>query len=102
MQHGFLCFRAEQMMIVAGDYKVNIFEGTEQYAKPRILVIHPLYNRSTNNADIMLIKVPQNRCSKVTGSLLKFNLLSFFFFIKKNMFTWKLYNFLSSCGLPWF
>uniref|UniRef100_A0A3B4FFC7 trypsin n=1 Tax=Pundamilia nyererei TaxID=303518 RepID=A0A3B4FFC7_9CICH len=57
MQHGFLCFRAEQMMIVAGDYKVNIFEGTEQYAKPRILVIHPLYNRSTNNADIMLIKL---------------------------------------------
>lgn len=75
MQHGFLCFRAEQMMIVAGDYKVNIFEGTEQYAKPRILVIHPLYNRSTNNADIMLIKVPQNRCSKVTSGLLKFNLL---------------------------
>ncbi|XP_063324139.1 trypsin-like [Pelmatolapia mariae] len=48
---------AEQMMIVAGDYKVNVFEGTEQYAKPRILVIHPLYNRSTNNADIMLIKL---------------------------------------------
>uniref|UniRef100_A0A3B4FGP6 trypsin n=1 Tax=Pundamilia nyererei TaxID=303518 RepID=A0A3B4FGP6_9CICH len=68
------CWRkpqAEQMMIVAGDYKVNIFEGTEQYAKPRILVIHPLYNRSTNNADIMLIKVPQNRCRKVTSGLLK-------------------------------
>lgn len=102
MQHGFLCFRAEQMMIVAGDYKVNIFEGTEQYAKPRILVIHPLYNRSTNNADIMLIKVPQNRCRKVTSGLLKFNLLHRSFFKKKNMFTWKLYNFLSSCGLPWF
>uniref|UniRef100_A0A3Q4HEY4 trypsin n=1 Tax=Neolamprologus brichardi TaxID=32507 RepID=A0A3Q4HEY4_NEOBR len=58
-----------RMRILAGDYKVNIFEGTEQYAKPRILVIHPLYNRSTNNADIMLIKVPQNRCSKVTSGL---------------------------------
>uniref|UniRef100_A0A3B4Z6F3 trypsin n=1 Tax=Stegastes partitus TaxID=144197 RepID=A0A3B4Z6F3_9TELE len=39
------------------DYKVNIFEGTEQYAKPHRLVTHPLYNRSTNNADIMLIKL---------------------------------------------
>lgn len=83
MQHGFLCFRAEQMMIVAGDYKVNIFEGTEQYAKPRILVIHPLYNRTTNNADIMLIKVPQNRCRKVTSGLLKFNLLHLSFFKRK-------------------
>ncbi|XP_027857715.1 trypsin isoform X1 [Xiphophorus couchianus] len=48
---------ADQMMIVAGDYKVNIFEGTEQYAKPHKLVIHPSYNSSTNNADIMLIKL---------------------------------------------
>lgn len=71
-------------MIVAGDYKVNIFEGTEQYAKPRILVIHPLYNRSTNNADIMLIKVPQKRCSKVTGGLLKFHLLHLSF-LKKHV-----------------
>lgn len=50
------------MMIVAGDYIVNNFEGTEQYAKPQRLVIHPLYNRSTNNADIMLIKVQHRRC----------------------------------------
>lgn len=50
------------MMIVAGDYIVNTFEGTEQYAKPHRLVTHPLYNRSTNNADIMLIKVLQTLC----------------------------------------
>lgn len=49
-------------MIVAGDYRVNYFEGTEQYAKPNRLVTHPLYNRSTNNADIMLIKVLQKQC----------------------------------------
>lgn len=66
-----LCFRTEQMMIVAGDYKVNIFEGTEQYAKPHSLVTHPLYNRSTNNADIMLIKVLQEQCGKVTSDGLK-------------------------------
>ncbi|XP_032405481.1 trypsin isoform X2 [Xiphophorus hellerii] len=54
---GSLVHRADQMMIVAGDYKVNIFEGTEQYAKPHKLVIHPSYNSSTNNADIMLIKL---------------------------------------------
>lgn len=47
------------MMIVAGDYIVNTFEGTEQYAKPHWLVAHPLYNGTTNNADIMLIKVLQ-------------------------------------------
>uniref|UniRef100_A0A3P8S4H1 trypsin n=1 Tax=Amphiprion percula TaxID=161767 RepID=A0A3P8S4H1_AMPPE len=56
---------AEQMMIVAGDYKINIFEGTEQYAKPHRLVTHPLYNRSTNNADIMLIKVQQKHSPMV-------------------------------------
>lgn len=58
----FLSFRTEHMMIVAGDYTVNTFEGTEQYAKPHWLVTHPLYNRSTNNADIMLIKVLQKEC----------------------------------------
>ncbi|XP_029006362.1 trypsin-like isoform X2 [Betta splendens] len=47
----------EHMMIVAGDYTVNTFEGTEQYAKPHRLVTHPLYNPSTNNADVMLIKL---------------------------------------------
>lgn len=57
-----LFFRTEHMMIVAGDYTVNTFEGTEQYAKPHRLVTHPLYNRSTNNADIMLIKVLQKEC----------------------------------------
>uniref|UniRef100_A0A671NGA0 trypsin n=1 Tax=Sinocyclocheilus anshuiensis TaxID=1608454 RepID=A0A671NGA0_9TELE len=31
--------------------------GTEQYSKPLSLIPHPQYNRSTNNADIMLIKV---------------------------------------------
>ncbi|XP_074531060.1 trypsin isoform X4 [Halichoeres trimaculatus] len=54
---GSLVHRAEHMMIVAGDYIVNSFEGTEQYAKPHRLVTHPLYNESTNNADIMLIKL---------------------------------------------
>lgn len=50
------------MMIVAGDYIINSYEGNEQYAKPHRLVTHPLYNRSTNNADIMLIKVQQKQC----------------------------------------
>ncbi|XP_036007554.1 trypsin isoform X3 [Fundulus heteroclitus] len=54
---GSLVHRADQMMIVAGDYRVKVFEGTEQYAKPRRLVVHPLYNSSTNNADIMLVKL---------------------------------------------
>ncbi|XP_048029640.1 trypsin [Megalobrama amblycephala] len=47
----------DQMMVVAGDYTLGVYEGTEQYSKPRSLILHPLYNRSTNNADIMLIKL---------------------------------------------
>lgn len=45
------------MMIVAGDYSLSMFEGTEQYSKPHRIIPHPLYNKTTNNADIMLIKV---------------------------------------------
>ncbi|KAM9444412.1 trypsin [Clarias gariepinus] len=43
----------DQMMIVAGDK----YEGKEQYSKPHSIIPHPLYNKSTNNADIMLIKL---------------------------------------------
>ncbi|CAB1353291.1 unnamed protein product [Coregonus sp. 'balchen'] len=55
----------EQMMIVAGDYSLSTFEGTEQYSKPHRLIPHPLYNKTTNNADIMLIKL---RVPMVIGS----------------------------------
>ncbi|CAL8340608.1 unnamed protein product [Merluccius merluccius] len=48
---------AEHMMVVAGDHAIRTFEGTEQFSKPRLLLTHPRYNRSTNNADIMLIKL---------------------------------------------
>lgn len=45
------------MMIVAGDYALTIYEGTEQEIMPHLLVPHPQYNVTTNNNDIMLIKV---------------------------------------------
>lgn len=45
------------MRIVTGDYSVSVYEGTEQYRSPQLLVPHPQYNKTTNNADIMLIKV---------------------------------------------
>lgn len=45
------------MMIVAGDNSLGKYEGMEQYSKPRSITPHPLYRKSTNNADIMLIKV---------------------------------------------
>lgn len=44
-------------MVVAGDYTLGAYEGTEQYSKPLLLNLHPQYNRSTNNADILLIQV---------------------------------------------
>uniref|UniRef100_A0A8C1GB11 trypsin n=1 Tax=Cyprinus carpio TaxID=7962 RepID=A0A8C1GB11_CYPCA len=58
---------AENMRIVAGDFSVGLYEGTEQFRRPHVLIPHPQYNRATNNADIMLIKVRQwNQCSCVT------------------------------------
>lgn len=44
-------------MVVAGDYSLSIYEGTEQEILPQLLVPHPEYNNITNNNDIMLIKV---------------------------------------------
>lgn len=44
-------------MVVAGDYSLSIYEGTEQEILPQLLVPHPKYNDTTNNNDIMLIKV---------------------------------------------
>ncbi|MFT7798294.1 trypsin-like [Arapaima gigas] len=48
---------SEQMTIIAGDHTLNVYEGTEQYSKPQRLIPHPLYDKSTNNADIMLIQL---------------------------------------------
>ncbi|XP_073795406.1 trypsin isoform X2 [Danio rerio] len=45
------------MRIVAGDYSVGLYEGMEQFRRPHMLIPHPQYDRSTNNADIMLIKL---------------------------------------------
>ena len=64
--------RAEHMMVVAGDYTIRTFEGTEQYSKPRLLLTHPLYNKNTNNADIMLIKVFR---TKPSFTLLFYNVM---------------------------
>lgn len=44
-------------MIVAGDYSLTIYEGTEQEILPQLLIPHPEYNNNTTNNDIMLIKV---------------------------------------------
>ncbi|KAI4887933.1 hypothetical protein NFI96_022451 [Prochilodus magdalenae] len=48
---------AGNMRIVAGDYSLGVYEGTEQYRTPNTLIPHPQYNKTTNNADIMLIKL---------------------------------------------
>ncbi|XP_043977306.1 trypsin-3 [Gambusia affinis] len=45
------------MVVVAGDYSLFIYEGTEQEVVPHLLVPHPEYNSTTNNSDIMLIKL---------------------------------------------
>lgn len=44
-------------MVVAGDYSLSVYEGTEQEVLPQFLVPHPQYNFQTSNYDIMLIKV---------------------------------------------
>ncbi|XP_062871599.1 trypsin [Trichomycterus rosablanca] len=48
---------AGNMRIVTGDYSVSVYEGTEQYRMPHLLIPHPQYNKTSNNADIMLIKL---------------------------------------------
>ncbi|KAM9829880.1 LOW QUALITY PROTEIN: trypsin-3 [Syngnathus typhle] len=45
-----------KMMIVAGDYSLIIYEGTE-VVLPKLLVPHPEYNSATKNNDIMIIKL---------------------------------------------
>uniref|UniRef100_A0A3P8U888 trypsin n=1 Tax=Amphiprion percula TaxID=161767 RepID=A0A3P8U888_AMPPE len=42
-----------KMLIVAGDYSLTIYEGTEQEILPHLVVPHPAYNSTTNNSDIM-------------------------------------------------
>lgn len=53
----FYVYRIQKMIVVAGDYSLSIYEGTEQEILPQLLVPHPDYNATTNNSDIMLIKV---------------------------------------------
>uniref|UniRef100_A0A3Q1FP63 trypsin n=1 Tax=Acanthochromis polyacanthus TaxID=80966 RepID=A0A3Q1FP63_9TELE len=43
--------------VLAGDYSLTIYEGTEQEILPHLVVTHPAYNSTTNNSDIMLIKL---------------------------------------------
>uniref|UniRef100_A0A803U0Q5 Peptidase S1 domain-containing protein n=2 Tax=Anolis carolinensis TaxID=28377 RepID=A0A803U0Q5_ANOCA len=45
------------MLIVAGEYSLSAFEGTEQVFRPARLLAHPDYNPVSKNADIMLIKL---------------------------------------------
>ncbi|KAI4793305.1 hypothetical protein KUCAC02_032808, partial [Chaenocephalus aceratus] len=49
--------RVKNMMIVAGDYSLAIYEGTEQQILPQLLVPHPGYNSTNTDSDIMLIKL---------------------------------------------
>uniref|UniRef100_A0A7M4FNT8 Trypsin-3-like n=1 Tax=Crocodylus porosus TaxID=8502 RepID=A0A7M4FNT8_CROPO len=46
-----------QMLIVAGEYSLSTFEGTEQIFRPSRMVVHPDYSSTTKNADVMLIKL---------------------------------------------
>ncbi|XP_063001506.1 trypsin-3-like [Elgaria multicarinata webbii] len=46
-----------QMLIVAGEYSLSTFEGTEQVFRPARMVVHPNYSATSKNADIMLIKL---------------------------------------------
>lgn len=47
----------KQMLVVAGEYSLSTFEGTEQIFRPVKMIAHPEYSSSSKNADIMLIKL---------------------------------------------
>uniref|UniRef100_A0A3Q0SHA7 trypsin n=1 Tax=Amphilophus citrinellus TaxID=61819 RepID=A0A3Q0SHA7_AMPCI len=46
-----------RLLLLAGDYSLAVYEGTEQEILPHLLVPHPSYNTTTSNCDIMLIKL---------------------------------------------
>jgi len=70
------------MMIVAGDYSLTIFEGTEQEMLPQLLFPHPEYNTTTTNNDIMLIKVQTSglffECLAPSVTVGRFSLIKLF------------------------
>ncbi|XP_060931353.1 trypsin-3 [Limanda limanda] len=47
----------DNMMVVAGDYSLSVYEGSEQEILPQLLVPHPEHNALNNNNDIMLVKL---------------------------------------------
>ncbi|XP_015822592.2 trypsin [Nothobranchius furzeri] len=47
----------DKMIVVAGDFSLTVYEGTEQQVFPQVLVPHPNYNSITYDSDIMLIKL---------------------------------------------
>ncbi|KAJ3585969.1 hypothetical protein NHX12_012372 [Muraenolepis orangiensis] len=49
--------QVDHMLIVVGDYSLVMYEGTEQFFIPHLLIPHPNYNSQTNDNDIMLIKL---------------------------------------------
>ncbi|XP_066529404.1 trypsin [Hoplias malabaricus] len=51
------CTISGKIRIIAGDYSLGVYEGTEQYRTPSAFIPHPQYNKTTNDADIMLIKL---------------------------------------------
>ncbi|XP_076022927.1 trypsin-3 [Genypterus blacodes] len=63
---------AKNMIIVAGDNSLNVYEGTEQMSSPHLLVPHPEYDSKTDDNDIMLIKLkaPMSLNSYVSIALL--------------------------------
>ncbi|KAG7520195.1 trypsin-3-like [Solea senegalensis] len=62
----------ERMVVVAGDYSLSIYEGTEQVMMPHLLIPHPEHDSSTKDNDIMLIKfrTPFNLTSYVSTILM--------------------------------
>ncbi|XP_026788114.1 coagulation factor VII [Pangasianodon hypophthalmus] len=53
-------YNPSQLLVTVGEHIINVNEGTEQTRRVSKILIHPLYNHTSNDADIALLHLHKN------------------------------------------